>query len=307
MKRFVVLISAVLLPLAAQGQQKQEEPKPAPPRRAAGAMGMMPGMMGPGMMGGGPMMPGMMGGRTGEEAEATQGYEVRFYPYDAQLGPFLELLKSTLPPWSRVTGESGQGVLAVHTSTEGHEKVERFLKDLEEVRAEAERKTEAIESAPDPGGILLEVLLLAGLPPGEKGPPAFSLEAKEMGLEEVDLKFLGQKAWKTYGKGAVRVRSEGEFETYVSDCRVRGQIEALEGGRVEMNLALNWEEEEPVGAEGGPPRYRSYGFETQADVTLGQTTLLGTTGHGKDLLLVVRARTGGPAAGEIGTRYQIME
>lgn len=280
MKRFLVLVSFILLPLAAKGQG---------PEGAPGMMGM--GMMGPGMM------PGMAGGRPGNEAEAIQGYEVRFYPYDAQLGPFLELLKSTLPPWSRVTGESDQGVLAVHTSAEGHQKVERFLKDLQEIRARAQAKAAVTESSPYPEGILLEVLLLVGSPQGEEASLALSAEAKDMGLAEVDLKFLGQKGWRTYGKGVVRVRSGGEFETYVLDCRVRGQVEPLPGGRVNTDLDLSWTE--PIE---GSDQFRSYGFETEADVSLGQTTLLGTTGHGKDLLLVVRARAEEPAPSDIGTR-----
>jgi len=260
-------------------------------------------MYGGGGMGMG-MMPGMMGPDMEELKAATKDYEVRFYPYDETAESFLQLLRSTLPPYSTVTSDADLSVVAIYSDPQGQDKAQEFFNELEKTKSQRNERQVLLSGDRQSKGALLEILLLSGVSEGKGSAEPLSSEAKEMGLSLEDLKFLGDKYWPTYGKGLVRVSDGGEFETYISDCRVRGEIRAMGELHFSLVLAINWEEEISAGDK---TQYRTYGFETAADVAFGQTTLLGTTGHGKDLLVVVRAIAGKVGGDDTGIPLQILK
>jgi len=80
------------------------------------------------------MMPGMMGPEA--VLEETKDYEVRFFTYDKGMEPFIELLKSTLPLFSKTVIQPDLSVVAVYTSPEGQEKAACFIDELESLQAQ---------------------------------------------------------------------------------------------------------------------------------------------------------------------------
>jgi len=88
---------------------------------------------------------------------------------------------------------------------------------------------------------MLEILLLQALneEPVRKGEE-ISPEAREMGLEPADLKFLGVRSWKTFGKGFARVDQGRDFMCMIGDCLVAGTVDQAGADRLNVRLRLEF-------------------------------------------------------------------
>ncbi len=252
---------------------KDKSPQAEQPFPMMPGMGME-GMMGPGM---GMGMPGMEGGMMGmgmpgafgPTLEERSGWVVRFYPVEKGADMFVPLLVNLLPRGSNVQSNPESTLVAIYTSPEGQEKAEQFMAELGEKLGGAMSASRGAR-LPQGGGslsplaarsVMLEILLLQALneEPVRKGEE-ISPEAREMGLEPADLKFLGVRSWKTFGKGFARVDQGRDFMCMIGDCMVAGTVDQAGADRLNVRLRLEFS---------GNAR-----IETMAETQVGQPTLM---------------------------------
>ncbi len=236
-----------------------EQPFPMMP------LGMgMEGMMGPGMGMPGMGMPGPLG-----VTEDRSAWIVKFYPVEKGADMFVPLLVNLLPRGSSVQSNPESTLVAVYTSPEGQEKAEQFTAELGEKLGGAMSASRGARLPQGAGNfsplaarsVMLEILLLQALneEPVRKGEE-ISPEAREMGLEPADLKFLGGRSWKTFGKGFARVDQGRDFMCMIGDYMVAGTVDQAGADRLNVRPRLEFS---------GNAR-----IETMAETQVGQPTLM---------------------------------
>ncbi len=250
-------------------ESKGKSPQAEQPFPMMPGMGMG-GMMGPGMEGGMMGMPGMGMGMPGpfEVAVDRSDWIVKFYPVEKGADMFVALLVNLLPKGSTVQPNPESTLVAVYTSPEGQEKAEEFMAELSE-NLESLPESRMTRRASGEGGflpgsnrsVMLEILLLQAVneEPVRKGEE-ISPEAREMGLEPADLKFLGARSWKTFGKGFARVDQGQDFVCMIGDCLVTGAVDQTRGDRLNVRLRLLFQ--------------GKVGIETMAETEVDQPTLM---------------------------------
>ena len=225
-----------------------------------------------------------------------EGWTVKFFNFDKSVESLIPLLNNMLPFQSTVTPVPELSAIAVYSSPEGIDTAQDFFIEIEQMKEKAEEKTVFTTQGEWKGisslqNVMLEILILEGIPKNDSEFIDFSPEAKILGITPEDLAFLGNRYWKTYGNGLITVNTSknnnapNEFETIISSSEVYGEAKTLNQKNMALHIVIKWEIPDPLDAAG----YIDKGIETNTNITLGQTTLIGTTNNPESNLLTLIA------------------
>ena len=174
----------------------------------------------------------------------TTDWEIELYSIQQAFEPFVPMLKNILPQGSMLTVDEQHKSLAVLTSVDGHARVSDFIAQYQDMSQESKPSGQAIGLRGKPENILLEILLLEG-EQVDKGTSIVHLsdEAKAMGLIDEDLVFMGQRNWRTVGKGIVQVSMNNSFSSILGGGEIRCDLFEGSESKIGMEIFLDYKVE----------------------------------------------------------------